>query len=573
MRVFSPPLSRFLAIGVIVASASLAACRDTPVDAAPDHSASSSLTPREGGALPTVPELPEFIQAVKIDLPPNPATYELDDAELVAAVRASGGQVHIGFKPAAAGRTLQTGMIPGLTRAQALEGRRAVEAAGGKIFQTYRNSATIAAVIPPEAAPALRKLPTVNFVEALAPYTIFHEYPAEQRSWGVDKVRAPEVWNAGVIGDAAWISILDTGFDQHHFDERFNGGDANIGNFVCWSISSVSSSCWDSNGHGSHVTGIANAAPNGVGVVGISQPVGYAALKVCATSSCNESAIAAALDWTTSSGKPRHIVNMSLGGPYHLGIAEAAARSYNAGNLLVAAAGNTPQHTSVQYPAALSQVIAVSGTLEDDSFASSHYCARTKAPPYTSGSVSGSAVELSAPYWARSLWLHLEYEVLCGTSMASPVVAGVAALVWTRNPTWSNVQVRQRLQQTAVDLGPAGRDAQFGYGRVDALRAVYMLSASISGPTYISSSSQYTWEAMPDGGDGSYTYQWQVQWENSGYTQTLGNAKTESLYVSPGDGNFTLSVTVSSGGQTVTSYHYVQTSGSGTGECGIQVIC
>lgn len=576
MRLLSATWSRPLGLVAAAITVSLAGCRDNVIDPGStpggERASSSAASPQRDGTLPTRPALPEFINAVKIDLPPNPHSYERDDAALAAAVRASGGQVHIGFKPASAGRTLQTGIIPGLTRAQALEGRHAVEAAGGRIIQTYRNSATIAAVISPEAASTLRKLPFVNFVEPLGAYHTFHEYPAEQRSWGVDKVRAPQVWSNGNNGDAAWVSILDTGMDQYHDQERFNGGDGNIGNFVCWAISTVSSTCWDDHGHGSHVTGIVNAAwNNGVGVVGISQPGGYAALKVCsAGGGCNESAIAAALDWTTSSGKPRHIVNMSLGGNYSSAIAEAVARAYNAGNLLIAAAGNTPR-VGVQYPAALSQVIAVSGTLEDDSFASSFYCARTKGPSGYGGSVYGPEVEISAPFWARSLWLHLEYDVNCGTSMAAPVVSGVAALVWTRYPTWSNAQVRQRLQQTAIDLGAAGRDQYFGYGRVDALRAVYMVSVNISGPTYLHTEGTHVWEAMPQGGDGSYAYQWQVQWHSSGYTETLGTAKTQSVYAGPGYGDFTLSVTVTSAGQSGSNQIYVQT--PTPSECGPMVIC
>jgi subtilisin family serine protease len=131
------------------------------------------------------------------------------------------------------------------------------------------------------------------------------------------------------------------------------------------------------------------------------------------------------------------------------------------GVLNVAAAGND-NRDQLFYPAAFGEfVIAVAGTDQNDArYTSSNY---------------GDWIELSAP--AVNIISTLpgnSYDSLTGTSMASAFVTGVAALVWSHFQVLSEDQVRERLQETAVDLGVAGRDPFFGYGRVDAFSALNM---------------------------------------------------------------------------------------------------
>jgi subtilisin family serine protease len=149
------------------------------------------------------------------------------------------------------------------------------------------------------------------------------------------------------------------------------------------------------------------------------------------------------------------IINMSLGGKKENIFLEWACNlAYLDGLLLVAAAGNGG---SVIYPAAYSSVIAVSATDSNDELAWF--------------SSTGTQVELAAPgVNINSTLPGNEYsgETWSGTSMASPHVAGTAALVWKANPAWSNDEVRTRLQETAEDLGAVGWDSKYGYGLVDA---------------------------------------------------------------------------------------------------------
>jgi subtilisin family serine protease len=125
----------------------------------------------------------------------------------------------------------------------------------------------------------------------------------------------------------------------------------------------------------------------------------------------------------------------------------------------VGAAGNESYLTPDLNPAGYSSVVAVSATDSSDNLAYfSNY---------------GSEIEVAAPGVSiYSTVLKSKYGYKSGTSMACPHVSGVAALIWAVYPTWTNTQVRQRLWDSAEDLGAAGWDMYFGYGLVDAEAAI-----------------------------------------------------------------------------------------------------
>lgn len=273
-------------------------------------------------------------------------------------------------------------------------------------------------------------------------------------------------------------------------------------------------------------------------------------IKVCTYfGECRDDAVAAALDWTVTNGGPRQVINMSLTVTPTIALAEVVARSYNAGNLLVAAAGNNSDVATNNYPAAYSQVIMVTGTLPDDTAAGWMTCPNEASPYYTRSNFSADA-ELSAPFYAKNMWLNGTYETHCGTSMATPHVSGVAALLWTKETTLTRDQVRNRLQYTAIDLGASGRDPYFGYGRVDAFNALFPVGVYIDGPVYIDATGNYTWSATASGGTGSYSYQWYFS-DNGGATWHLASSsQTQTLYVQTGDPGFSLQVYVTSGSMT-----------------------
>jgi thermitase len=127
--------------------------------------------------------------------------------------------------------------------------------------------------------------------------------------------------------------------------------------------------------------------------------------------------------------------------------------------LLVAAAGNDGNAT-LSYPAAYAEVVSVAATDHNDQRASF--------------SNANSDVEIAAPgvnVLSSYNTSDTTYKVLSGTSMATPHVSGVAAIIRTKNPAFTAAQARSKLDASVDDKGPAGRDPQYGFGRVNLQKA------------------------------------------------------------------------------------------------------
>jgi subtilisin family serine protease len=301
------------------------------------------------------------------------------DAELVEAIRSANGRAWIGFKPVAAPHTRDTQIIPAITRAAALEAREQVlRLPGVELLATFTRSASIVVRIPAEIVPLIRSLPIVNFVEA-APAA---HLSSQTTPWGISKIGAPVIWSLGNRGEHATISILDTGSDEQHLGSELPP----TADCYYYQISSITS-CLDDFGHGSHVAGIAMGQDNAAGIVGTATaPNRFLSFKVCDMfGDCWQEAIVGALMWLEANlaNWPRNIVNMSLGYGTNAPTDWIAVmeRLYDAGVLLVASAGNhkpddPAEYRGVEFPASHADVIAVSGTLEDDTFASSFFCDR-----------------------------------------------------------------------------------------------------------------------------------------------------------------------------------------------------
>lgn len=273
--------------------------------------------------------------------------------------------------------------------------------------------------------------------------------PPQELPWGVDRIDADLSANTGA---GVTVCIVDTGIDNDHADLAANilGGK----NFVAKGPK-VDASKWDDdNGHGTHVAGTVAALDNNMGVVGVAPQAFLLAAKVLdRRGSGYLSDVIAGVDYCVQNGAD--VVSMSLGTSSDVqAMHDAMDAAYNAGLLLVAAAGND-NHGPVSYPAAYSSVVAVSAADSNDNLASF--------------SNVGPEVELAAPGVSiLSTWNDGLYNTISGTSMATPHVSGVAALAWEANPLMTNTEVRALLQSTADDLGAAGFDNSFGYGLVDA---------------------------------------------------------------------------------------------------------
>jgi len=327
-----------------------------------------------------------------------------------------------------------------------------VKGVGGKIKYTYNLIPAIAASVPEGAIEALKKNPNITNVEL---DSMVYALDAElDDSWGVKRIGAGLVHADGNKGTDVNIAIIDSGIDYNHpdLDANYAGG---------YDFVNGDEDPMDDNGHGTHVAGTVAAEDNGFGVVGVAPEAKLYALKVLNEEGVGYvSDVVYAIQWSTVNGIK--VINMSLGGRKNIYLEWACNLAYYSdGLLLVAAAGNGG---SVIYPAAYSSVIAVSATDEYDNLASF--------------SSTGKQVELAAPgVDINSTLPGNNYsddsgETWSGTSMASPHVAGTAALVWVANSSWSNEVVRAQLQDTADDLGAVGWDSEFGYGLVNAAEAV-----------------------------------------------------------------------------------------------------
>ena len=310
----------------------------------------------------------------------------------------------------------------------------------------------------------LRGNPNIEFAERDCFFayalSVNDPYVTSGSEWHIAKVQAPQAWDITVGNTNVIIAIVDSGVNAAHPDLA---GRVTTGfNFVDNDTITT-----DDERHGTPVAGAAAAsANNGIGVAGLAPGCLILPLKVSNPSHGPTAArIAQAVNYATDHGA--RVINISLSSPAVSSTVQSAIHYAWSNNVvIVASAGNTANNVP-QYPAAASNVVAVSATDSADALASfSSY---------------GGFVTLSAPgvaVWTTAANLAFGYLPEDGTSFSSPIVAGIAALVASANPSLSNTQIVSILRQSADDLGPAGYDNQFGYGRVNAYRALALATAA-----------------------------------------------------------------------------------------------
>jgi subtilisin family serine protease len=159
------------------------------------------------------------------------------------------------------------------------------------------------------------------------------------------------------------------------------------------------------------------------------------------------------------------IINMSFAGPADPALSRELAAAKAKGAVLIAATGNFGPKSPPQYPAADPNVIAVSATDADDKMFGA-----SNIGPHVAVAAPGVDILLPSP--------GNDYRLISGTSFSAAYVSGVAALVLQRAPGLTPDAVRKILEQTAKDLGPVGRDPEFGAGLVDAYQAIMAVQAN-----------------------------------------------------------------------------------------------
>jgi len=330
------------------------------------------------------------------------------------------------------------------------------------------------------------------------------DLPTGTPTCGVERVRAPEVWQRfGLTGRGVVVGVIDTGVCIDHPDIRAqlwknpgevpgNGADddrnGHIDDVLGWNFEEDSADIDDEHGHGSHVAGIVAGDGTSGTVSGVAPDAQVMALRFL-SSFAGESTVWKAMEYGVANGA--QVLSGSLGWPHRNRPLRAVWRAacdnaVAAGVVVVFAGGNEACDTAtnnITTPADVPAVIAVGATACNDQPAWFTSCGPSTwdrvAPyfdhPYPPGLTKP---DLCAPgELVVSHRLCDGYRDLFGTSMATPHVSGLVALLLQADPTLAPEDVRALLEETCVDLGEPGKDNVFGAGRIDALAAVEALLA------------------------------------------------------------------------------------------------
>ncbi|HWH01388.1 MAG TPA: S8 family serine peptidase [Pilimelia sp.] len=308
-----------------------------------------------------------------------------------------------------------------------------------------------------EAAAALRRDPAVRYVvpdHRAGAAAVTANDPYRSLQWGLDRATVPGAWQYGTGSTAVTVAVLDTGVTAT--------GDLAGALLPGWDFVNADADASDDSGHGTMVAGIiADRGDDGQGLAGVCWSCRILPVKVLGANGLGSySDIAAGIVWAADQGA--HVINLSLGGAWDSPLLrEAASYAAGRGALLVAAAGNSGT-TAAQYPAAIPGVLAVSASTVDDR-------------RYAWANHGSAWVDLAAPGCAPATGPDGQLYEFCGTSAATPLVAGVAGLARASNPDVGPHDVAAALTDGAAPLSGGWVRA----GRLDALRAVQALPAAV----------------------------------------------------------------------------------------------
>ena len=310
-----------------------------------------------------------------------------------------------------------------------------------------------------EALNEYRENPKVEYAEPNYIFTaniIPNDYYYAAYQWNMPIIDAPAAWDSE-RGDTnnVVVAVIDTGVDLGHpdLDSKIVPG---------YNFAYGNSDPSDDNGHGTHVAGIIGAeSNNGQGIAGVSWGAKIMPVKVLNSwGSGYLSDVANGIIYAADNGAD--VINLSLGSSYYSSTLQSAIDyAYNKRVTVVAAAGNGGNST-INYPAGCNHVIGVGATDQND----------VKA----SFSTFNSSVDVSAPGVSiASTWYRgsgYSYALASGTSMATPHVAGLAALLLSDDSSRQPDDIEDLMKFTADDLGSPGRDDYYGEGRINAELAV-----------------------------------------------------------------------------------------------------
>ena len=369
-------------------------------------------------------------------------------------------------------------MTPGLMRVYRLkldatvDVRAAVEALASDPQVEYAEPNYIAQAV--EQAPRAHKLEDLG--QALSPAAVPPPNdPLLAEQWGLWKINAASAWDVVTGTPALVIGVVDSGIDLTHPDLASqvwrnpgeipgNGVDDDNDGYVDdvngWNFVAESSDVSDDSGHGTQVAGVMAAATNnGQGIAGLCWNCRVMPVKVMQGGIANYSDIAAGVAYAADKGA--RVINLSLGGyaDSHA-LRDAITAAVAQGAVVVGGAGND-NASAPFYPAAYGNVLAVAGTTDADGKAAfSNY---------------GPWVDVSAPgVNIRTTFMGGDWGSASGTSLAAPFASGLAGLIRSRWPDWSEALVRNQIVRTAAGIDALNPTyaGELGTGRLNAALAM-----------------------------------------------------------------------------------------------------
>jgi subtilisin family serine protease len=387
----------------------------------------------------------------------------------------------------------------------------------------------------------------------IAPATTPND-PLYSSQWQHTKIESPAAWDITTGSNTVLVAVCDTGVQSNHPDLA-----ANL-QLPGYNSVDGSSDTEPINQHGTFCAGcVAAVGNNNTGVCGVGWAVKILPVKIsnAANGSAYLTDMAEGVQWAADNGAK--VINLSYSGFENAAIDTAAQYARSQGALLLMAAGN--ENTNLSGQPDWTSFLLVGSTDSSD--------ARSSFSNY------GTPIDIVAPGTAVvSTTMGSNYASGSGTSYATPIAVGVAALMLSENPALTVAQLETRLMSSCDDLGPIGDDSTFGRGRVNAFNAVTaasagsqypaVMSSPANGSTLAASSQTFTWLA-----GGEATQYWLSAGSTAGsgdfFSANMGTALSRTVSNLPADGS-TVHVRLSSliaGSWQYNDYSYTSyTSGS-----------
>lgn len=305
--------------------------------------------------------------------------------------------------------------------------------------------------------------------------------------WGIKKINSAAAWNKTTGSSSVVVADIDTGVDRNHVDLANNmwvnsaetpnngiddDGNGYIDDYYGWDWVNNDNSPMDDHGHGTHTAGtIAGVGNNSTGVVGVNWSVKIMALKFLSSGGSGSlSNGIRALEYAADMGAD---VSSNSWGCFcnSTSMDNAIRYEHDRGMVISVAAGNSNWDALSYSPASTTTAMTIAASDYLDRRASfSNYGEKIDvAAPGVDILSTRAAIN---PMCTSSRTVGTNYCRVSGTSMATPHVAGLAALLWAQDPSLTNEEIRQLIREGADDLGSVGKDRNFGYGRINSNNSV-----------------------------------------------------------------------------------------------------